>query len=239
MASSDDSTWLPLESNPETLNKFCKRMGLPKGYGWVDIWGMDPDLLEFVPKPCCAVSLLFPSGDSIRKFKQTQAEKIQKEGQEMPDLYYLHQLDGIGNACGSIAAMHALANQKLFDLEEGPLSAFIKKTKSLNWTKRGEALKNASSLQEVSDDAAVDEEINQTEAPTTDTKVNAHFISFVMSNFYLMEMDGRKKFPVNHGKTSQETFLLDVAKVVKANFMDVDPTNLNFNLMGLVKLQSS
>jgi len=45
-----------------------------------------------------------------------------------------------------------------------------------------------------------------------------------------------KKQPINHGATSEETFIYDVAKIVDKCFVKVDPNNLNFNLMALTKL---
>ena len=34
--------WLPLESNPEVLNPFVRRMGLPADWGFADVFGLDP-----------------------------------------------------------------------------------------------------------------------------------------------------------------------------------------------------
>ena len=33
-SSSSTPSWLPLESNPDVLNPFVKRLGLPDGYGF-------------------------------------------------------------------------------------------------------------------------------------------------------------------------------------------------------------
>ena len=47
--------WLPLESNPALLNSFHKKMGVKKGYAWGDVYGLEDEMLEFVPKPVIAV----------------------------------------------------------------------------------------------------------------------------------------------------------------------------------------
>ena len=42
--------WLPLESNPDMLNAFAKRMGLPAGFSYVDVWGLDAEILAMQPE---------------------------------------------------------------------------------------------------------------------------------------------------------------------------------------------
>ena len=53
--------WLPLESNPEVLNKFTSELGLDVSqYSFHDVFGLDQDLLAFVPQPVLAMLLLYP-----------------------------------------------------------------------------------------------------------------------------------------------------------------------------------
>merc|ERR1711879_855164 len=120
--------WLALESNPGPLNKFATRMGLPGDYAFCDIYGLDPELLNFVPQPVLAVMLLFPSSEKIKEFKTKQMEELTKNPQKInKDLFYLHQHDDIGNACGTIAMMHALTNNHLSLL-------FVKMMSCGRWT---------------------------------------------------------------------------------------------------------
>ncbi len=49
---------------------------------------------------------------------------------------------------------------------------------------------------------------------------------------HLYELDGRKKFPINHGPTSHETLLSDACKVIKM-FMDRDPGEISFTIVAL------
>lgn len=64
--------------------------------------------------------------------------------------------------------------------------------------------------------------------------IDRHFISYVVVDGCLYELDGTKHFPVNHGKSSAETFLVDVAKVIKL-FFERDPTEVSFSTIVLAK----
>lgn len=59
-----------------------------------------------------------------------------------------------------------------------------------------------------------------------------HFVAFVRKGGDLYELDGRKDFPINHGPTSEETFLQDAVKVVR-QFMDRDKGELRFTVVAL------
>jgi len=67
-------------------------------------------------------------------------------------------------------------------------------------------------------------------------KVIHHFISFVNKDNTLYELDGRKSFPISHGKTSDDTFVRDAAKVCK-EFMARDPEDMRFTVLALAATQ--
>lgn len=231
--------WLPLESAPEVLNPFLKGLGVDSSWGFCDIYGTDPDLLNFVPKPCAAVCLLFPSSPAIKEFKKKQHAQIVEKGQKTSDkLHYITQLDEFGNACGSIAAMHAVANS--LDLvtvaDGGLLKNFVKSTDGMSADDRGKALLHCGAIKAMSDKCASSDSAS-TQCPNAEDKVMAHFISFVYKDGSLFEMDGRKAFPIHHGSTSRETLLTDAVKVIKTNFMAVETKNPRFSMMALAKIK--
>lgn len=47
------------------FSQFLKQLGLHPNWQFVDVYGMDPELLSMVPRPVCAVLLLFPITEKV------------------------------------------------------------------------------------------------------------------------------------------------------------------------------
>lgn len=235
--------WLPLESNPEVLNPFARQLGLPEDWGFVDVFGLDEELLAMVPTPCTAVCLLHPSeGISAPRLAELRAKRASLPAVS-ERLFFTQQHDGCGNACGTIASMHALANGAAagaFALAaESPLADFARATAGLDPAARGRELIKATALHSLSNETAAN---GETEGAGTDDAQDQHFIAFVALEGSLYELDGRKvgengqAFAVNHGPlTSPDSFLSDAARVIREDFM-TRTTSLNFNVVALSKL---
>lgn len=223
--------WLPLESNPDVLNPFVRRLGVPDTWGFADVFGLDPELLMMVPQPCAALCLLYPSS-KINQVRRAELSDRAKDQPAVPDeLFFLTQHDGIGNACGTIACIHACANASLSNLftldETGPLATFMREAQPLGIAERGWALLKAKALQELSDETAAS---GETEGAGTDDAQGQHFIAFVNVKGMLYELDGRNltgdsttAIPICHGATSAETFVADAAAIIRDDFMARDP----------------
>lgn len=221
--------WLPLESNPDVMNKFVTNLGLKPSWSFVDVIGLEPELLAMLPQPTCALLLLFPTNDKYRDFKKEQEEKALKDGQEVsPNVYFMKQT--IGNACGTIAIIHSIANNTdVLEFEDGFLKTFIESTKSLSPEEKGANLEANESISEAHEAFAQE---GQTEAPSADEHVDLHFVAIVQKDGCLYELDGTKSFPINHGTTAKDTFLQDAAEVCK-EYMRRDPKALNFTVVAL------
>ncbi|KAI4377925.1 hypothetical protein MLD38_015479 [Melastoma candidum] len=102
--SPSDKRWLPLEANPDVMNQFLWGLGLPPAeFECFDAYRFEDELLEMVPKPVPAVLFLFPI--------TPQEERIQQETymkEPSSNVYFMKQT--VGNACGTIALLHALGN---------------------------------------------------------------------------------------------------------------------------------
>lgn len=92
--------WMPLESNPELMNKFLHKLGVSPMFRFVEVLGVDPDLLAMVPSPVFAVLLCFPISAASEKHRAEEADRIAKDGQaDSKNVYFT--LQTVGNACAS------------------------------------------------------------------------------------------------------------------------------------------
>lgn len=225
----NDSRWLPLESNPDSFNRWSASLGLdtssPHGYRFADIWGLDPDLLQFVKQPVKAVLMLFPVTPEYEAMRKEQDQQVLEHGVEgVEDVIYFKQT--IANACGTFALLHALANTDV-PLKEGPLTELFSQCHDKTPLERAQLLTTANELERVHEETA---QGGQTAAPALEADTDLHFVTFVDHDGYLIELDGRRNSPINHGKIEKD-LLEDTVKVVK-RIMDLTQS-IQFNLVAL------
>ncbi|KAL4230455.1 Ubiquitin carboxyl-terminal hydrolase isozyme L3 [Mactra antiquata] len=222
MSGDKKQRWVPLESNPE----YVYNLGVPKQWEFCDVYGFDPELLMMVPRPVVAVMLLYP----ITAQSEASENKIGEEKSNVDGVYYMKQT--VGNACGTVAVIHALANNtdKITFEDNKHFNKFLEDTLGKEPNEIANILENDEAMGAAHDDTAQE---GQTEAPSRDEKINTHFIAFVCKNNGLYELDGRKSGPIYHGASTADSLLEDTVEVVK-KFMQRDPTQLNFTVMALV-----
>ena len=242
-SSNADTRWLPLESNPELFTNFGRKLGLPAEWGWTDILGLDSELLDMVPQPVAAVILLFPCTNSIYEHRKCIGAGASLPDQP-PSTFFLKQVAEFGNACGTIACVHALANSQHHfargRLSDGsPLVGFLEETAAGTPEQRGRALVSSAVLRGTSDSSAHDA-VAQTRCPDRGAHLDHHFAAFVRvpaagggGGERLVELDGTKPSPVDHGPTGAGAFLADVAAVVRRHFIDFGEGVEGFAMMAL------
>ncbi|OAY56763.1 ubiquitin carboxyl-terminal hydrolase 3 [Manihot esculenta] len=218
--------WLPLEANPDVMNQFLWGLGLPESEAeCYDVYGLDEELLEMVPKPVLAVLFLFPIT------QQSEEERMRQEGvnkEPSSKVYFMKQT--VGNACGTIGLLHAVGNItsdiKLF--EGSFLDKFFKSTAQMDPLERAAFLENDREMEVAHSVAAT---AGDTEASEN---VDTHFICFTCVEGELFELDGRKSGPISHGASSPSSLLQDAAKVIR-DMIQKNPDSLNFNVIAISK----
>ncbi|XP_027334751.1 ubiquitin carboxyl-terminal hydrolase 3-like isoform X2 [Abrus precatorius] len=205
--------WLPLEANPDVMNQFLWGLGLPEDEAeCYDVYGLDEELLEMVPKPVLAVLFLYP----------ITAKECSSR------VYYMKQT--VGNACGTIGLLHALGNitSEVKLIEGSFFDKFFKSTANLDPFQRAVFLENDREME-------VAHSVAATAGDTTASEnVDTHFICFTCVDGELYELDGRKLGPIPQGPSSPSTLLRDAAKVIQS-MIQKNPDSHNFNVIAISK----
>ncbi|KAH9300284.1 hypothetical protein KI387_011867, partial [Taxus chinensis] len=192
--------WLPLEANPEVINQFMWGLGVPAEEAeCCDVYGFDDELLDMVPKPVLAVLFLYP-------LNQATEGKPTEEGPKgsSSNIYFMKQT--VGNACGTVGLLHAVANiRSEVQMATGSyFDRFFTSTANMNAEQRAEFLEKDTELEDAHSVAAT---AGDTAAPDLSVSVDLHFVCFTCVDGELYELDGRRLHPVYHGPSSRETFL--------------------------------
>ncbi len=132
----------------------------------------------------------------------------------------------IGNACGTIGLLHALANSSASSSiqPDSPLDTLFKKARATeDVDERADILVNSKELQTVHEATASQ---GQSQAPEDLDNVILHFVCFVRDREgELIELDGSggRKGPIKRGRkvASQEDLLPVAVEYVKDNYVSV------------------
>jgi len=231
--------WFPLESNPELLNKYISKLGFDTSlYSFTDVFSTEEWALGMIPPGTAAVVFLYPLTNVQEDFRAKEKDEL--ETQEV-DAAVWHIKQRIGNACGTIGILHALANvPEPLKVATIPADSWLGKfyescPSQLSSVAKADILEGDTEIAS-KHDAATSDEQNQTNRGALDDQLITHFVAIVNVNGKLYELDGRKVKPVNHGDTTQESFLKDCANVVQ-KFMDRDPTEMRFTILALAPTQ--
>lgn len=211
-----------MESNPEVMNAFLRRVGVKDHINIVDILGFDDELLQMVEGKVEGVLLCYP-------LKGQTDNSVDEDAKSR--LYFMRQT--IRNACATMALIHLLANKcKDDDFEpDSSIKEFIRESQQLEPEKKANKFESCETIASAHERSSVE---GQTEAPAAAEPVEYHFISFIYDNDTIYEMDGRKHGPINHGPTTPETFLKDAIQVVR-KFVNINPSNPNFSMQALTR----
>ncbi|KAI0028684.1 peptidase C12 ubiquitin carboxyl-terminal hydrolase 1 [Vararia minispora EC-137] len=232
--------WIPLESNPE----WAYRVGvLESSAEFVDVYSLDEEMLKFVPEPVLAVVMLFPVGGTLEEVRKTEDAQLAEESAAKvdPTIFWMRQT--IGNACGTIGLIHALANCGVAFEPDCLFQRFLDRCKDLSPLERAKALETTDLFASAHAEAAAG---GQTIAPDASEDTNLHFTCFVRApsaaerasrvvadeiEMRLVELDGRRAGPVDRGVCNN--LLQDTARHIQENVIP-HVKSMNLSLVALV-----
>ncbi|KAI1478519.1 cysteine proteinase [Daldinia eschscholtzii] len=209
--------WVELESEPGFFNAILQELGA-KYFKVQEVYSLDPDILEFLPKPVHGLIFLF-------QYEGDGEPSNEENRQECPDyLWFTNQTTA--NACATVALMNIIMNAQDANLGV-ELQKFKNSTKELPPPHRGYSLDKNDFIRSVhnsvarridllSEDLCLDnkyEESIQVKKRRTQKRsnraprqkraeTNYHYIAYVPVNGQVWELDGFQTKPLCLGPIS-------------------------------------
>ena len=225
--------WLPLESNPAVFTSFAEKLGYPTiMYGFHDVYGLDPDAWMCLPQPCIAVVLLYQIKKQHKDLIKGEIEaQLTKEGavsdEKLEKPFFIKQT--IGNACGTIAMLHAVCNtvdkvggvrqdsflENFLHIPQTPLD----RAKYLEQDEKLEATHEVMANEGTTD-------------PHDNKDTQCHFVCYIEKDGKLWELDGRLDQPVCKAQLREGDHLgMEASKIIQ-NYIQMSD-DVKFNVMAL------
>lgn len=229
MTSTLEEKWVtPLSSEPRVFTKYCEKLGLDlSSANFYDIYGFIPDLYNFTPQPVYAVIFLYRIGEKDGPLETRYKTPLPEDQIPTPRPWF--SLQTVHNACGTMAALHAILNN-LDNIKLKPdswLDKFAKETANMTPDQRAAIIHNNDELFSIHENAAKDSDLE------TPEKVTDHFIAFTSFGGKLWELDGRKPQPICHGDVNN--LLVDSLSTIQKEFIPHLKNPLLVSLISLSK----
>jgi ubiquitin carboxyl-terminal hydrolase L3 len=195
------------------MSALLHRLGLSSQLVFHDVFSIDePELLAFIPRPACALLLVFPVSDTYETFRRSEDQDKPEYQGCGPNEEVVWYKQTIRNACGLIGVLHAVSNGPARDYitPDSDLAKLLQDAISLKPAQRADLLYESHALESAHHAAASG---GDTTAPAAQDNVDLHYVCFVKSaNNHLWEMDGRRIGPLDRGALSiDEDVLSDKA----------------------------
>ena len=200
-AAPQGKVFVPLENNPEVLTHLLHALGTRPTLTFHDIYSLDPasGLLDFIPRPVHALILIVPAHvyHPARDDEDAALAPYRGSGPNEPVLWFRQT---IGNACGTMAALHAISNgaARRHIVPGSSLDGLLKNAVPLAPEPRAKLLYDSQALEQAHVAAA---SLGDTAAPLAADPCENHFIALVKADDgNLWELNGGMNGPVCRGK---------------------------------------
>ncbi|KAG6088907.1 hypothetical protein E4U15_004739 [Claviceps sp. LM218 group G6] len=234
---------IPLENNPDVFTSLVHDLGVSAELGFYDVFSIDdPSLMAHVPRPVFALIFIAPSDmqtavrleDGRPKSVKTDDLTYAKSGADEPVMWF-HQT--IGNACGTYALLHSVANgeARQFVQEGSVLWHLIEDATPLTPKARAQGVYDNLALEEAHMRAARQ---GSSEAPPAEVYAGHHFIAFVKGrDGHLWELEGTADGPIDRGELVEGDDVLSEEALERGvrRFLKHAGGNLNFSIVALAR----
>eukprot|EP00798_Chlamydomonas_sp_ICE-L_P025622 gene25622-11278_t len=136
--------WVPLESDPAVMNSLATLLGwkdVESKLQFCDIFGLDDEMLAFVPTPVLAVIMCHPITQETEEAAKAQDSEQEGSTADEGGPFFIKQT--ISNSCATIAVLHSLANclasghASWQPDAQSPLGRFMRHSATLSPSDRG------------------------------------------------------------------------------------------------------
>ncbi|KAH8896307.1 ubiquitin carboxyl-terminal hydrolase isozyme L3 [Thozetella sp. PMI_491] len=216
-------TWIPLENNPEIFAQLLQKLGVSSKLGIYDVLSLeDSELLAFIPRPCFALLATIPH-QAYEIARNASADKdlpiYKGSGPGEPVIWFRQT---IGNACGTIGALHAVSNggAKDFIQPGSDLDKLLQAAVPLEPKERAQLLYDSAELEAAHKSVSHQ---GQSAPPPEDEHVDNHYIAFVKGDDgHLWELEGGVNGPLDRGKLAEGEDMLgeEVLKLGILSFIE-------------------
>ncbi|KAG4103970.1 ubiquitinyl hydrolase [Neocallimastix lanati (nom. inval.)] len=214
------NSWTTIESDPGVFTQLIKEMGV-EGILVEEIYDLSEEALENL-KPVYGLIFLF----------NWEKNDAPVDMDAINNMFFAKQK--VQNACATQAILGILLNKKEIKLGE-ELEKFKENTKDLDPTMKGIAIGENEHIRKVHNSFKTQEPFESDERIATSKDDVFHFISYVPVNGSLMEIDGLKDGPINHGECTEENWLSKVKPVIEKRIAQYQTSEIRFNLMAVTK----
>lgn len=213
--------WAALESNPEVFTDFLHAVGVSSSIAAHDVFGLDDELLAMVPQPAVALVLCFPSREAKKRglCSRPAADAVPEVSPDFSrPLWFVEQIHSLGNACGTIAMLHAVLNSDVPIVPGSVLAEFASATAVLSIRERAEVLDTHEGIM-TAHNAGVVSAAAQT-AVAESSSVEHHFVAFVPIEGHVVEFDGayQARPQVHAAIPDGQTFLQAAATAIRDKY---------------------
>lgn len=215
-------SWPPLESDPAIFTKYCTNLGMPDYIKFEELISLDQELLCLVESKPLAIIVSFEKGKNKRVIK----EESFLRSDAVP--FYMLQEGSLDNACGIIAALHAIGNNlnSIFINEGSILHKFYELVQGKDPREISKILQDFNDFKKCHTKYA---ELGQSKLCKNQNEVKCHYVCFIHHDSNIIELDGGKGAPIliSSGIINEE-FLPSVVSEVNSRLNDgIITENLN------------
>ena len=242
------AAWPPLASSPSALTGFTAALGVEvTALQFVDVLGLEEDLLGMLPGRCLALVLLYPTTVAVQAHLDALEARAPRT---MSAAIFFRQL--YGGTCGTLATLHAVVNgARALPAADALLGVTLRTELLLDEAaaegvaaaerlieRRSHAVLASAAIRLAHERAAI---ASSAATARAGERQGRHFLTFVAVDGRLILLDGRRHAPIDCGGTSEEGFLAHAVAEVRGLFAaaanDHDGTGSDhhaFSLMALV-----